>query len=294
MAQSGSDRPSIARLFLEAVQRLFADEAIPLAGNIAFRILFSIFPFLIFLTALAGFFGTGDLAARIITYLLSIAPPELVAPIAPEIKALLTQPRTGLLSLSAIITVWSATGGVDSVRVALNRAYGITEHRNIFLLYLIMVLFVIGAAIVLLALAVLIVLGPIIVNFVNLYAPGLADVVAVFNRYRYPAAILLLTFGLFFAHWVLPAGHVRLRYLFPGVAFTVIAWIVLSSAFSYYLVHFSTFASTYAGLSGLFAAMFLLYLSALALIFGGEINRVLVLRMRLHKPADEKADLSKQ
>ena len=64
MAKTGSHRPSIARLSLEAVQRLFADEAIPLAGNIAFRTLFSVFPFLIFLTALAGFFGNADLAAR--------------------------------------------------------------------------------------------------------------------------------------------------------------------------------------------------------------------------------------
>src|SRR5438477_2505243 len=133
-------RPSIARLALEAIQRLFADEAIPHAGNIAFRILFSIFPFLIFLTALAGFFGSGDLAARIVTYLLSVAPVELVTPIAPEIQSILTKPRTGLLSLSIIITVWSAMGGVDSIRVALNRAYGITEDRKLFVLYLLIAL----------------------------------------------------------------------------------------------------------------------------------------------------------
>jgi membrane protein len=288
------DRPGIARLALEAVQRLFADEAIPLAGNIAFRVLFSIFPFLIFLTALAGFFGSSDLAARIVTYLLSIAPAELVTPIAPEIQSILTKPRTGLLSLSIILTVWSAMGGVDSVRVALNRAYGITEDRSLVVIYLIMVLFVFGAAIVLLGLAVLIVFAPIIINFANQYAPGLAHIVDLFNRYRYPAAVLLLTGGLTVAHWILPARRVKLRHLFPGVAFTVIAWIVLSSAFSTYLVHFRTFASTYAGLSGLIAAMFLLYLSALALILGGEINRVIVIRMRLHRPADEKTDLSKQ
>ncbi|HTN99009.1 MAG TPA: hypothetical protein VL101_18670, partial [Nordella sp.] len=74
-------RPSIPHLILEAIRRLFADEAIPLAGNIAFRVLFSIFPFLIFLTALAGFFGSADLAARIVTYLLSVAPKEFVGPI---------------------------------------------------------------------------------------------------------------------------------------------------------------------------------------------------------------------
>jgi membrane protein len=279
---------------LEAVRRLFADEAIPLAGNIAFRLLFSIFPFLIFLTALAGFFGSADLAARIVTYLLSVAPKEFVAPLAPEINSLLTHPRTGLLSVSAIITVWSAMGGVDSVRVALNRAYGLTEDRNPFLLYAIMALFVVGSAFLLLALAVLIVFAPTAIHFISTYAPAFDDLIATFDRYRYPLAIIILIVGLFLAHLILPARRVKLYYLMPGVILTVLVWLVLSSVYSYFLANFATFASTYVGLSGLFAAMFLIYLSALALILGGELNRVIVLARKHRKPSAEKADLSKE
>ena len=74
-------QPTIISLGLEALRRLFADEAIPLAGNIAFRTLFSIFPFLIFLTALAGFFGNADLAEKVVGFLLSVAPEQLVHPL---------------------------------------------------------------------------------------------------------------------------------------------------------------------------------------------------------------------
>jgi membrane protein len=287
-------RPSLTRLLLEAIRRLFADEAIPLAGNIAFRILFAIFPFLIFLTALAGFFGSADLAARIVTYLLSVAPKEFVSPLAPEINSLLTHPRTGLLSVSAIITVWSAMGGVDSVRVALNRAYGLTEDRNPFLLYAIMALFVVGSAFLLLALAVLIVFAPTATHFISTYTPAFDELVATFDRYRYPLAIIILVVGLFLAHLILPARRVKLGYLLPGVVLTVSVWLILSSVYSYFLSNFATFASTYVGLSGLFAAMFLIYLSALALILGGELNRVIVLARKHRKPSAEKADLSKE
>jgi membrane protein len=287
-------RPSLTRLIIEAIRRLFADEAIPLAGNIAFRFLFSIFPFLIFLTALAGFFGSADLAARIVTYLLSVAPKEFVGPLAPEINSLLTHPRTGLLSVSAVITVWSAMGGVDSVRVALNRAYGLTEDRNAFLLYAIMALFVVGSAFLLLALAVLIVFAPTAIHFINAYAPGFDDLLATFDRYRYPLAIIILVVGLFLAHLILPARRVKLHYLMPGVVLTVLVWLILSSVYSYFLSNFATFASTYAGLSGLFAAMFLIYLSALALILGGELNRVIVLARKHREPSAETADLSKE
>jgi membrane protein len=287
-------KPPLRALLIEAVRRLFTDEAIPLAGNIAFRFLFSLFPFLIFLTALAGFFGSDDLAARIVNYLLSVAPKELVAPIAPEIQSILTRPRSGLLSLSAVVTIWSAMGGVDSVRVGLNRAYGLTEDRNLFLLYAMMALFVVGSAVFLLALAVLIVFGPVVANFISIYAPGFDDLLRTFNRYRYPAAIVLLMIGLLLAHLILPARRVKIAYLLPGVVLTVIVWIVLSTVYSYYLAHFATFASTYAGLSGLFGAMFLLYLSALALILGGELNRVIVVRRKWRRVESETADLSKE
>ncbi len=269
------ERPTIPALAWAAVRRLFADEAIPLAGNIAFRTLFSIFPFLIFLTALAGFFGNEELAEKVVTFLLSVAPEQLVRPLAGEIKSILTVPRTGLLSVAALLTIWSATGGIDSVRVALNRAYDLKETRNTFWLYGQSILFVIGSAVGLLVFAVLIVFAPLAFAIIDRYAPGLNENFAALNAARYPISVALLTGGLQLCHRVLPAKRLGGLEVLPGVLFTVVVWIGLSAAFSSYLLNFNSFASTYASLSGLFAAMFFLYLSAVVLILGGEVNRVL-------------------
>jgi membrane protein len=89
---------------------------------------------------------------------------------------------------------------------------------------------------------------------------------------------------------VLPNKRQHFMRVFPGVALTVMVLVVLSSAFSIYLVNFNSFASTYASLSGLFAAMFFLYLSALVLILGGEFNRTLRLHRSARKPADVNAE----
>jgi membrane protein len=286
-------RPSVGSLAIEAVRRLFADEAIPLAGNIAFRTLFSIFPFLIFLTALAGFLGNADLAEAVVNYLLGVAPEQLVHPLAPEIRSILTIPRTGLLSISAILTIWSAMAGVDSIRVSLNRAYDLRETRSIWILYLQSVLFVIGAAAVLLVFAALIVFGPIILLAIARFAPALSDSFYRINQWRFPIAVLLLTGWLLICHRVLPAKRLTILEVLPGVILTMIVWLALSSAYSIYLVRFSTFASTYASLSGLFAAMFFLYLSALVLILGGEVNRVIVLH-REHRSTAKPTDFHQQ
>jgi membrane protein len=288
------DDQSIGALVRESFYRLFADEAIPLAGNIAFRTLFSIFPFLIFLTALAGFFGNDALAASVVTFLLGVAPHELVQAIEPEVRSILTVPRTGLLSLSALITIWSAMGGVDSIRVGLNRAYDLRDRRKWYWLYLQNVLFVIGAAIFLLAFALLIVLAPVMIAAIDAAAPGFRQNIATLDQLRYPIAVLLLTVWLLVCHRLLPARSFTVLELLPGVILTVVTWVVLSSAFSVYLVNFNTFASTYASLSGLFAAMFFLYLSALVLILGGEVNRVLMvrrlMRMQDHARRDEDSE----
>jgi membrane protein len=266
---------NLLALFREAVKRLFADEAIPLAGNIAFRIVFSIFPFLIFLTTLAGFFGSEKLAEDIVTYLLSVAPEQIIRPLSSEIHRIFTIPQRGLLSLSAALTIWSAMAGVDSVRVGLNRAYDLKDKRSIWFLYAQNVLVIIGAAALLLAVATLLVIFPVVKAALSDYAPAELAKYATLDQLRYPLAFVILVSGLQIAHHVLPAQKLPMRYVFPGVLLTVLAWVVLSELFSAYLVHFNSFASTYASLSGLFAAMFFIYLSALALIFGGEFNRVI-------------------
>ncbi len=264
---------SIVALFHHALKRLFADEAIPLAGNIAFRLVFSIFPFLIFLTALAGFFGSTELAESVVNYLLSVAPEQLVRPISSEIRTILTVPRSGLLSLSALLTIWSAMAGVDSVRLGLNRAYDLKDTRPLWYLYAQNVLIVIGAAFLLLAVALMLVIYPLVINAFPNRLAGWAS----FDHVRYPLAMIILLLGLHVAHRILPAKALSAREVFPGVLLTVIVWTMLSAAFSYYLVHFNSFASTYASLSGLFAAMFFIYQAALVLIFGGEFNRVISL-----------------
>jgi membrane protein len=274
----------------ESFYRLFADEAIPLAGNIAFRVVFSMFPFLIFLTALAGFFGSDELAQGVVNFLLEVAPEELVKPLAPEIRSILTVPRTGLLSVSALITIWSAMGGVDSVRVGLNRAYDVRETRSLWWLYGINVLFVIASAIFLLIFALLIVFAPLLLQLIETHAPALRGHLVTLEQLRFPIGIVLLTGVVLVCHRVLPARPRSVLAVLPGVLLTVVAWVVMSAVFSVYLLNFNTFASTYASLSGVFTAMFFVYLAALVLILGGEVNRVLEVR-RLMRAEGETSEV---
>jgi membrane protein len=268
---------SIPGLFWETVKRLVADEAIPLAGNIAFRMMFSIFPFLIFLTALSGFIGSEAWVEHTVQILLSVAPEKVVAPVAREVRSILTVPRVDFLSLGALLTIWSAMAGVDSVRVCLNRAYDVLETRKSWQLYLLSVCGVIGSAVLFLALSILIVVYPVFVRIVTDVTGSFPQQFTSVEQWRYPLAVLLMLIGVHAAHRLLPAKRLTFKHVLPGVWFTVICWMIMAYAFSVWLTRFNSFTSTYASLSGIFIIMFFIYLAALVLIAGGELNRVIEL-----------------
>jgi membrane protein len=283
MAEPESENSiSLPQLAWETFKRLGADEAIPLAGNIAFRMMFSVFPFLIFLTALAGFIGSEDWVEHTVQLLLSVAPEKIVAPVAREIRSILLVPRVDFLSLGALLTIWSAMAGVDSVRVCLNRAYDVIETRKTWQLYLLSVLGVIGSAVLFLALSILVVIYPVFVRIVTDVTGNFPSQFVNVEQWRYPLAILLMLIGVHAAHRLLPAKRLTFRHVLPGVWFTVICWMIMSYAFSVWLTRFNSFTSTYASLSGIFIIMFFVYLAALVLIAGGELNRVLEL-VRLNR-----------
>ncbi len=262
----------------EAIFRLWSDDAFGLAGNVAFRALLAIFPFLIFTSSLTAFIGNRSMADDLIAFLIAIVPPALVDPMVSEVEQVMTVQRSGVLSLGILLTIWFAVGGVDGVRVGLNRAYGIRETRSTVLLYVLQTAVVVLASLVLVLVGYLLVLAPRAGSFLHTLLPSFDPASVTVGLIRYPAAAIILVAALFAAHVFLPARRTRFSSIWPGVLFTVFAWVILAAAFSFYLRSFGDYASYYAGLAGIIAALYFMYLAALVLIFGGELNRAIRIR----------------
>ena len=262
----------------EASLRLWSDDAFGLAGNVAFRALLAIFPFLIFTSSLTAFIGDRSMADTLIDFLIAIVPQELVGPIVTEVEQVMTVPRGGVLSIGILLTIWFAVGGVDGVRVGLNRAYGIRETRSTLALYAVQVAVVVVAGLALVVVGYLLVLAPRLGSMLHTMMPGFDPASVTIGLIRYPAAAVILVAALFVAHVSLPARRSRFENVWPGVLFTFVVWTLLAAAFSFYLSSFASYSSYYAGLAGIVAALYFVYLAALVLIFGGEFNRALRIR----------------
>jgi membrane protein len=256
--------------------RFVNDDGFPLAGNIAYCTLLSLFPFLIFLTALSGFLGDEKLATTVVDYLLATIPQDLVRPLSKDIHTILTEPDGGLLTLSIAFTVYSATGGVESMRTALNRAYGYTETRPYYWRFVQSMLFVVIGAVVLIALAVLIIFGPIYWSRLEIWIPALAQFTHWFELFRHPVGLGLFFTALMLGHLFLPVRRQAIRDLLPGVVATVVLWLIAAAVYADYIGKFSRITVMYAGLANVIIALIFLYISAALFILGGEINQSLI------------------
>jgi membrane protein len=258
---------------VEAFDRFLEDDGWAIASHIALSALMALFPFLILVTALAAFLGSNTLADEVAHLLLEAWPSEVAGPIAREAHRVLTTSRGDVLTASAVFSVYFASSGIESLRIGLNRAYDTIETRNWFLLRLESIAYVLVGALTLLALALLVVLGPLVFATALKYAPWLEPLEATFTFVRFAVATSVITTALFIVHKWLPAGQRRLREIAVGILATLILWLAGGILFGRYLAEFaSTYVTYYAGLASVMIALVFLYLTASIFMFGGELN----------------------
>lgn len=284
---------SLLRRWLRtAINAVFAfgdDDGWALASHIALSALLALFPFLIVLTALAGYLGSADISDSVANLLLQILPEQVADPIAREIHSVLTTPRGGLFTIGVVLAVYFASSGVDSLRIALNRAYNVAETRSWWVLKLESIGYVLVAVLAMLAIGFLIVLAPLAFATTAKFLPQLVPLEQQFTYTRYAVAAVVIVIALVVAHKWLPGGRRRFLDIAPGMIVTMILWLAGGIVFGRYLAEFANnYVTTYAGLASAMIALVFLYWIATIFVYGGELNQEII-REREQKIAEELA-----
>ena len=257
----------------DAFDRFVADDGWAIASHIALSVLMALFPFFIVLTALAGLFGSADLTNQVARLVFATWPAEVAEPIVREVRQVLGGTHPGTLTIGIVFALYFASSGVESLRIGLNRAYGQTETRNWIVLRLESIGYVLLAALALLALAFLVVLGPLLFRAALLHAPWLEPLEGTVTFARFGVATVVLVVALFVAHKWLPAGRRRIIEILPGLAATLLLWLGAGIGFGRYLSEFSSaYVSYYAGLASVMIALVFLYWTASIFLYGGALN----------------------
>lgn len=260
------------RVVWEAIVHFANDNSLTFAGHIAYTSLFAIFPFIIFLSTLAGVFGQSEAAARFIEYFLEGLPSEVATTLEPAIRDITGQSRTGLMTISIVVTLWVASSGLEALRAALNEAYNAEHvpaiwHARLQSLAL-TILFAIGILVGMVA----IVAGPFIWAVLEwiLIIPTFYG--WLYSISRFVVGIVILYAVIVILYSVLPSRNLRWRDVLPGAAVAVVLWIGSASLFSFYLTNLARYSLTYGSLGGIVVTLLFFYVSACIFIFGAELN----------------------
>ncbi len=265
-----------SKTLLAAIYRLYEHSGFSLAGAVAFSFVVSLFPFCIFLGAIAGVLGGRELANEAISQLFHILPDRVAQGLAPEVEAIMTNSRIDLLTFGAFVALFFATSAIETLRAALNGAYRVRETRPYLLSLLISTVFVLVSAVSMLVLTWGVVVGP---RLAARFEPELTSVLlnaswlGTATRYAISAAVIAMQLVAF--HLWLAAGRRSLRQVLPGVALSTFLWLLTAALYSYYL-NLNDYARFYAGLSQLMVALIFFQVTAIIIILGAELNRGLI------------------
>lgn len=262
------------RVAYGAFLHFLADDGWAIASHIALSTLMALFPFMIVVTALAGFFfGSKDLADEAARILLEAWPPQVAGPISADITGVLTNARGDVLTFGLLFAIYFASSGVESLRIGLNRAYDMAERRPWWLLRLESILYVLVAAVAILAFSLLVVLAPFLWDRLVRAAPQLEPFSGMITFARYVVAAMVLIIALTVMHSWLPAGRRSLGEISPGIVATLALWLIAGAVFGRYLAEYAfAYVSMYAGLASAMIALIFLYVCASIFVFGAELN----------------------
>ena len=267
---------AIFDIFWNAVERLIYDGGLANAGNIALSLLLSLFPFMMLIAVFADIWGDPKLLGEVLELIFSHWPAGSAAPIAEQIKVVLSKSGSELFSFSTAVALLLATNGVESARDGLNRAYRLKESRSFLIRRVQGAGFVLFGVVGLIVTAFILVGTPIVWNFLVVRFEPLQQFSFLVGLAQYGIAFAILGITLLSFHYFLPDGRLKFGDLVWGIFITMIGVVIGSQIFAYYLQAFADYEALYAGLAGIMVAIIYLYCLAVLILFGAEFNASLL------------------
>ena len=248
------------------------------AAQVAFYFVFSLFPLLLFLVSLFGIVITSadDLRDEMFATLQQVMPGSAFDLVQKTIKEVTESSSGGKLTFGILVALYSASAGIDSIRIALNGVYNLTETRPWWKTKLLSLALTLGLGIlVTIALGVVFYGGKFITLILGSVNLPIQSPVFLGILQGVTVLVVLITIFALLYNYLPKHKNYKWAWVTPGAIIGIILWLLLSYAFRLYLGYFDTYDKTYGSLGAMIILMLWLYLTALVILVGGTINAVL-------------------
>jgi membrane protein len=262
-------------IVIRAGREALADQITDVAAALAYYAFMAIPATLLVTVGLFGVFAGPDTVNSMMDNLRGVVPGDAISLLDDSLTRITQNKNGGLIMalLGLLLALWTVTGAMNALMRGLNVAYDRKETRN-FLKQRVTAIGMLACMLLALALSFgLLVLGPLITDWIG-SAVGIERVIGwIWWTLQWPVLIggLLLAFaGLLYLGPNI--DHPKFRYITPGSLFAVVVWLIASGLFAVYVSMFGSYNKAWGSLAAVIVMLTWLWLSALAILFGAEIN----------------------
>ncbi len=259
--------------FIETTQNRITDSEMGTTSVVvAYYLLLSLFPLMIALGNLLPYLSIDP--NTVLSYVQELIPSQIYDFIGPAIENLLTTSSGGLLSISALAALWSASQSINALQIAMNKAFGVDQRSNFIVVRAVSFVIILLFMIAIVGVTMVFGLGKIILDFLQPILKFQDNLIDTFQTVKWPVTIVALLFIMMLIYWLVPNAKVKLRSTLPGAIFATIGWMLLSQVFGLYARYFAAKIIGYQIIGSFIVLMIWLNLAATIIILGGIINAV--------------------
>lgn len=268
-------KPSWTYVARKTWREFSADQCTDLAAVLTYYAVLALFPAALAMLSLLGLVGQGREAVDALLQILRDTGAGGAADtLEPTLVQLSNSSGAGFgLVLGLVVALWSASGYVGAFGRGMNRVYEVAEGRPIWKLRPIMLLVTVVTVLLTAAVALGLVLTGTAAQAVG-DALGLgSSVVTVWNIAKWPVLLLVVMFIVGLLYYATPnVKQPGFRWISVGAAVAIFIWVLASAAFGFYVANFGSYDRTYGSLAGVVVFLLWLWITNLALLFGGELD----------------------
>ena len=258
------------------------DRVTSVAGGVVFFGLLALFPALTALVSLYGAIADRAMILEHLAMLQGLLPEGAYQILEDQIRQITSTPQ-GALSVAGLfallVALYSATGGTKAMMDALNIAFFTVESRGFLKKNLVAIGFTLGGiALIILMLGVMAVIPALLAT---LPEAGASELAVAWLRWPLMFGVLVLTLAALY-RWGpnRPVHENRWRWVIPGALFAAVGLLVASMLFSWYVSNFANYNKTYGSLGAAVGLMMWLWIAAIVVMVGGELNSEIEQRLR--------------
>lgn len=246
------------------------------SAQTAFFIVVSLIPFIMLFASMLQY---TPITESMLMKIYRQALPDYISPFLISITSEVYNRTVGVISITAIVAIWSASKGLHYLADGLNAVHDLEENRNWFVLRFWAIVYTLALLIVLVVTLVLIVFGNSLQELLVSNFPMITGVVNFISRFRELFAFSIMVAFFLLMYTVLPNKKLKIKKQLPGAILCAVAWYVFSFGLSIYVDYFNGF-SMYGSLTTIVLMMLWLYFCIYIFMWCGEINLFLEYKLK--------------